>query len=83
MASRVEALLWRAAQVQPDRYLPALEQWRSRETPLPPSARDSIRQAVWSLLPETMESPRQRGAFQPRLEQRYAEAMGPSSPRQP
>jgi hypothetical protein len=83
MASRVEAQLWRAAQSQPGRYLPALEQWRARNTPLPPSARDSIRHAVWSLLPETMESPRQRGAFQPRLEQRYAEAMAPPSSRQP
>jgi hypothetical protein len=83
MASRVEALLWRAAQAQPERYLPALALWRSRDSQMPPSARDTIRQAVWSLVPATEESPRRRPSPLPGLEQRYAEAMAPTSPPQP
>lgn len=83
MASRVETLLWRAAQAQPERYLPALALWRSRDSPLPPSARDTIRQAVWSLLPTAEESSRRRPSPRPGLEQRYAEAMAPIAPPQP
>ena len=83
MAARVEDLLWRAAQAQPERYLPALELWRSRDTQSPPSALDTIRQAVGSLLPATEESPRRRRSTQPGLEQRYAEALAPPASRPP
>jgi hypothetical protein len=74
-AARVEERLWRAAQAQPERYLPALERWRARDLTLPPPALDTIRQAVWSLLPATEESPRRRRSSQPDLEQRYADAL--------
>lgn len=83
LAARVEDLLWRAAQAQPDRYLPALELWRSRDPRPPASALDTIRQAVWSLLPAAEEFPRRRPPSQPGLEQRYADAMDASSSRLP
>lgn len=87
LAARVEDLLWRAAQAQPERYLSALETWRSRETgpqPSDPDIRlDTIRQAVWSLLPATEESPRRRRSTQPVLEERYADALAAPSSRLP
>lgn len=83
VAARVEDRLWRAAEAQPGRYLPALEQWRARGTPLPPSAIEGLRQAVWSLLPATEESPHRRRQNRPGLEQRYADALSDASYGQP
>ncbi|MGE3313038.1 MAG: hypothetical protein AB7O66_23975, partial [Limisphaerales bacterium] len=83
IAARVEERLWRAAEAQPGRYLPALEQWRALGTPLPPSAIETLRHAVWSLLPATEESPHRRRQLRPGLEQRYADALAGASHRQP
>ncbi len=79
LAARVEDRLWSAAQAQPDRYLPALQLWRSRAAPLPSSALDTIRHTVWSLLPPTEESPHRRPPNRPGLDQRYADAVASSS----
>jgi len=87
LAARVEDLLWRAAQAQPERYLPALELWRTRETQPQPAdlntRLDTIRQAVWSLLPATEEAPQRRHSTQPGLEERYADALAAPASRQP
>lgn len=83
IAARVEDRLWRAAEAQPGRYLPALEQWRAFGTPLPASAIENLRHAVWSLLPATEASPHRRQPSLPDLSQRYADTLAGTSSRQP
>ena len=83
-AARVEELLWHAAQAQPERYLPALEQWRSREATVKLSGLEALRKAMGSLLPATEEAPvRRRSSSRPSLENRYAEALAVPSPGTP
>jgi hypothetical protein len=74
-ASRVDALLWRAAQAQPERYLPALEVWRSRVSGLPETARETVLRAMWSLLPTPEESPGRRLAPDGEEGRRYLDAL--------
>ncbi len=74
-AARVDAILWRAAQAQPERYLPALEGWRSRGNGLTDSATATLLRAVWSLLPAPEESPGRRLAPDGEEGRRYFDAL--------
>lgn len=85
-AARVDAALWRAAETQPERYLPALELWRAgahRTTRPSASARETLLRAIASLLPAAEESPHPRRAAHPEWEHRYLDALGSPSFQQP
>lgn len=75
LTARVEDLLWRQAQAQPERYLPALERWRTQPRPLPLPDLEAVCHALWSLVPPPQESPHRRPSTDPTLGQRYADAL--------
>lgn len=74
-AGRVEARLVGAALENPDTTLPALELWRRRAAGLGMAERDTLRRALWSLLPKSDESPRRPAEAAPTLARRYDEAL--------
>lgn len=80
--ARVDAVLVNAVQTQPDRYRHALEYWRSRDFATaiaePTSASDSLRHALWSLVPPLDEPPQRRPEPDPALESRYLGALNES-----
>lgn len=82
-AARVDAALWRAAETQPERYLPALELWRAGASRPPAYARETLLRAITSLPPAAEESPHPRRASHPEWEDRYLDALGRPSSRQP
>jgi hypothetical protein len=82
-ASRVDAVLWRAAQAQPERYLPAFELWRSRVNGLPALGHETLLRTMWSLLPTPEESPGQRRVSDFEGGQDYFDALNARWPRRP
>lgn len=73
-AAHVEARLVAAAQESPEKFIPALEQWR-RRTSLAAEERSALRQAVWSLLPAAEERPQRRAEASPNLARDYLDAL--------
>jgi hypothetical protein len=82
-SARVDAALWRAAQTHPERYLPALEGWRSQGNGLSDFTIETLLRAVWSLLPAAEESPGRRRSGDLESGQRYLDALGSGVSRRP
>ena len=83
LAARVESPLLRAAQSEPERYLPALKLWHNRGELRDPRALETLRVALWNLVPPTEESPRRDRSSNPDLESRYLETLSPPASQQP
>jgi len=83
LAVKVEERLLRAAQSEPERFLNALQLWRSRRNLPRPLPLEIWRTALWSLVPTTEESPRRVPATNPELASRYLEALSRPTSQQP
>jgi hypothetical protein len=77
--ARVDALLVKAVQTQSDRYLHALQDWRSRDfarrAAESTSSPDALRHALWSLTSPLEEPPQRRPELNQGLEIRYLDAL--------